>query len=320
MYYSHFIKGNDSKKLIYKRYSNLVVKLKQISKKSYFQSKFNLLKNDLKGAWKMVNEILITKKNNSHTFSDITDNNNKLNDNNLIANCFGRFFSSIGKNLADNISPTTLCPESYLNNRVENNFKPDKTNEIEVFDILSNLKNTKTVGPDLISTQILKLCRTFIAEPLSQIFNKSILTGEFPQLLKTSKVIPIFKTGDKSLVNNYRPITITPVLSKVFEKLMFKRLIIHLNKNNILYKHQFGFRKEHSTELALFELTDSICKALDNGEYCVGIFLDLSKAFDSVDNNILLKKLAHYGIRDVYLSWFKSFLINRKIIIEINEM
>ena len=146
---------------------------------------------------------------------------------------------------------------------------------------------------------------------LEKIFNLSISSGIYPSKLKIAKVIPIFKKGDTKAINNYRPISILSTLNKIFEKILYARLIDYIGKHNILYKYQFGFRKQHSTEHALIEIVDQIKLSIDKSELTCGIFIDLSKAFDTVNHDILLGKLEHYGIRGNALNLFKSYLKDR---------
>ena len=149
-------------------------------------------------------------------------------------------------------------------------------------------------------------------------FNLSFTTGTFPTLLKTAKVIPIHKKDSKSNFTNYRPISLLSNLDKILEKLMHSRLSTFLNIKDIIYPLQFGFRQNYSTSYALIHLTETIKEALDQGKYGCGIFVDLQKAFDTVDHNILLGKLKHYGIRGVAYGWFESYLKDRKQYVSIN--
>ena len=151
----------------------------------------------------------------------------------------------------------------------------------------------------------------YIGIPLSHICNLSFLEGVFPDSLKIANVIPLYKAEDPMCFNNYRPVSLLCILSKVFERLMYNRLIKFLDKFKILYEHQFGFRKGCSTHTALLALVDNLIQALDNGEYVLGVFLDFSKAFDTVDHSILLDKLYHYGVRGCAYHWFQSYLSNR---------
>ena len=138
------------------------------------------------------------------------------------------------------------------------------------------------------------------------------MTGIFPNSLKIAKISPIYKKEDPHLTDNYRPISLLPVISKVFEKAAFKQLYDYFNENKLLYKSQYGFRKKHSTELAGLEFNDKIINYLDEGKLPLAIFLDLSKAFDTIDHDILIHKLHFYGVAGNSLNWFKSYLTNRK--------
>ena len=140
----------------------------------------------------------------------------------------------------------------------------------------------------------------------------SITNGIVPDKLKIAKVIPIFKKGDKNEISNYRPISLLSIFNKLLEKVVYKRLYNFLIKNNILYKYQFGFRKNHSTSMALLEVIDNCYKNIDVNKKVLGIYFDLQKAFDTVDHNILLHKLYNYGIRGFMHVWLKHYLTNRQ--------
>ena len=147
---------------------------------------------------------------------------------------------------------------------------------------------------------------------LFHVFKVSIKQGIFPDSLKIAKVTLIFKSGAKDNVSNYRPISILPVFSKVLERIMYNRVYNHLDSKGLLYEKQFGFQRNNSTEHAILQLTRDITSSFEKGEYTLGVFIDLSKAFDTVDHQILNKKLQYYGIDGTALEWFKSYLISRK--------
>ena len=160
---------------------------------------------------------------------------------------------------------------------------------------------------------------SILVPALEKIFNLALTTGVYPDNLKIAKVIPIYKKGSPTSVNNYRPISILSTINKIFEKILYARLINYIDKFQLIYKYQYGFRKKHSTEHALIELIDQIRFSMDNKQMTCGIFIDLSKAFDTVDHQILIGKLEHYGIRGTALELFKSYLSNRKQYVHINN-
>ena len=194
---------------------------------------------------------------------------------------------------------------------------PTDTNEI--INAVSQMLAKTSAGHDHLSMQLMKLAMPFVAQPLADIINKSFIEGVFPDELKIAKVCPMFKSGDQCHISNYRPISILPSFSKVFERLMYNRLLSFLDKNNVLFRNQFGFRANHSTSMAVIEMVDRISAAIEEKKFSIGIFIDLSKAFDTVNHSILLDKLEHYGIRGIALEWFKSYLSNRKQFVEYNN-
>ena len=175
-----------------------------------------------------------------------------------------------------------------------------------------SLKPNKSEGIDEIHVNIIKSIYEFVEEPLYFIFNHSLKQGIFPNDLKIAKVIPLYKKDEDDIVSNYRPVSILPCFSKILERIMYNRLYDHLIQNNLLYHKQFGFQRGHSTEHAVVDLVDKILKGFDQNNFTLGVFIDLSKAFDTVDHNILLQKLEYYGVKKSYLKWFKSYLSERK--------
>ena len=147
----------------------------------------------------------------------------------------------------------------------------------------------------------------------------SFKTGTYPSQLKIARVTPIYKKGDHQLPCNYRPISILTHINKIFEKILFSRLSSHLNKHNLLYDYQYGFREGHSTTQALTELTDSLKESVDKGKYSCGIFIDLTKAFDTVNHSILIDKLKKYGVSGIANNLLNSYLDNRTQYVEVNN-
>ena len=282
------------------------------AKKSYYDDKFKRYITNMKKTWTTINEIL-SKSNNKKEFpSYFTMKDKKISDKQDIANQFNTFFANIGPDLSKKIPRhQDKSMESYLKENILCSFNFELIEQDTVKKIIKILNAKHSSGHDNVSTISLKEISPLISSPLTLILNQSLTTGIFPDKLKIAKIIPLFKKDDPHYFDNYRPISLLPAISKVFEKAVFIQLYDYINENELFYKSQYGFRTLHSTETASLEITDIITKELDRGKLPIGIFLDLSKAFDTLDHNILLKKLKHYGIRDTELKWFKSYLTNR---------
>ena len=174
--------------------------------------------------------------------------------------------------------------------------------------IINSLHARKAFDPASISTTFLKQFKNELSKPISLLPNISLDTPMFPNIIKTANVTPIFKNDDPALCNNYQPISLLSNKNKKFEKIIHARLSVFLSTNNILYEKQFGFRNQHSTNHALIEITEKIKQGCDSGKFVSGVFLDFQKAFNTVNHDILLKKLEYYGIRDKSNKWLRSLL------------
>ena len=246
-------------------------------------------------------------------------NGTKINDYKQIVNGFNNFFTDIGPNLSDTIKcDSNNTFSSYLKKKITFSFEFKTVTVKDTLDTIKLIKPKTSCGHDNISTKLLKHMSLIIAPALTLIVNQSLSTGIFPDRLKIAKVIPLFKKGNPHVFDNYRPISLLPAVPKVFEKIVFKQLYKYLVSNKLIYESQYGFRDEHSTELAGLELCDRISEYIDKNKIPITIYLDLSKAFDTLDHNILLRKLKYYGVSGPAFNWFHSYLSNRHQYSEMN--
>lgn len=309
--YLTYIKSNSNKKhnkLKYEKYKN-TLKLCLLKAKSIHNTKhIKNSKNKCKACWDVIKKAAIEKKEKIN-IDNLNLNGEIYKNPKTIVNLFNTYFTDF------NITNATSTTNYKIGHDIRNNSDSIylvPTDAYEVSKIIKSLKNTNAVGYDEISTKLLKLCAPYISNVLSYIINLSFEQGYFPKNLKLSIIKPIFKSGDASQISNYRPITLIPILAKVFERAMYTRVYNFLTKYNILKPEQFGFRKGSSTTQACFSLIKQITDNLNNKHKIVSVFLDLTKAFDFVDHDILLQKLERYGIRGVAYDWFYSYLYGRK--------
>lgn len=293
------------------------------SKKHYYYNLFKKCKNDSKKIWKELNTLTRKKSKVKSTlpkFIKVDDEGNTSTDPKYILNRLNKFFVEKGPKLAAKHPKPKKCFLKYLKRRVNSSMKFKTITEDDIIEIICKLDANKASGYDGISTTILKWCAPYILAPLASIFNALLKSGSYPNIFKIAKVTALFKGGNETEIDNYRPISVLPVINKVFEKLIHTQLTNFLELHNILSSQQFGFRKKHSTSHAVNFLHEKLIENLEKGEMSAVLFIDLKAAFDTIDFDILLKKLEHYGIRNNVLELLKSYLSNRRQFIEHSDL
>ena len=291
----------------YKELRNKVNKMMKEAKRDYYTNKIDNSAGDTNNMWKTLKELLPNKKGNLSTLPTTSENDKCL------ANDFNKHFTSIG-------SPSYQDASNYMANTTycDNNFTFTPVTAEEIIDELKTIPQKKASGLDNISTRLLKCAATTIAPILCKIFNMCLTQGTMPDDLKSARVVPIYKNGDKDELTNYRPISILPICSKIIEKIVHRQLYEYVTENKILYNGQSGFRQQHSTNTALIKTIDKWNVDIDEGNYIGAVFVDLSKAFDMVNHKILIDKLSAIGVKGIERNWFVSYLANCTQYVSIN--
>ena len=316
--YKQWLKtGTKQAAVKYKTYKQKFTALARECEMTYYREMFDKTTDTMKQLWKNLKSVcsFSSKKQQTQPVTKITISSQDITNSAEIANAFNDYFCSIGENLSKQLtdpSDKSACFQHYLDKSQLNSMFCSPVEIDELTNLFRKLDDKKSSGPDNIGPKLLKLAAPFVANPLLYIFNLSFSAGTVPDKMKTAKVIPLYKKGQKNLMQNYRPISLLDTAHKLLEKLMNRRLLQFLEHHNIIYNCQFGFRKHHSTTSALIEVIDNIYRQLDNKEFVLGTYLDLQKAFDTVNHKILLAKLYNYGIRGPIYKWFESYLSNRK--------
>ena len=311
----------------YKQVRNQITKDKRRSKKAHNIAQFEKNKNSISTVWKSIRSLVNMKPGKSSSIK-LMDNNSIISDPKIIGNIFNDHFSTLGAKVQQKIPSVEGDFRNYFKKRDRNQkdiinpegrtffLSPTMPEEIEK--IIDKLNPSKSTGPNGIPVFILKLFKGFFAYWLSKLINLCFETGEFPLMLKLAKVIPLHKKESVFNFLNYRPISLLSVFSKIYEKAIYTRIYSYLEKYNMIYSKQFGFRGNHSVNHAVISFTEHIRSLLDKGEYVCGIFVDLEKAFDTVHHDILCEKLKFYGLRGNINKLIKSYLSDRRQFVSIN--
>lgn len=291
-----------------KAYKGLIKEAKAKSAKNFIKNS----NNKSKAIWQIINKERTNKNNDDIKPIKLKVNGETLNNTKEVAGTFNTYFAEAasklleGEEMGVDRTNYTSIPESGCN------FILNNVTSREIIKLIRRMKNKKSLGPDGISSHLIKQCGIPLAEPLAHLINDSFSSGVFPSELKVARVKPIFKKGDSMEMGNYRPISNLNAFSKIFEMAMNDRITKFFEINNLLAKDQHGFRKGRSTETAIGALTDEILSGMDNRKYVLVMFMDLSKAFDCVKYDILINKLYSYGIRGIALQWIYSYLHGRR--------
>lgn len=319
LYKDYTINPSVENKNKYIEYRNKYNKLLTRSKHEYYNDKFEQYKSNCNMTWKTLNEIL-NRGTKKQDISHIEQEGQTIDDSLSIANAFNTYFANIGTSLNAKFSNQGLQSHTDFLQRAPKSANSCVFFEVEQYEvqcICNNIKTSYAEDCDGLSMNNVKPILCYLIWPLTMLFNCMLRCSTFPDRLKIAKVTPIHKAQSKSLVSNYRPISILPVFSKIFEKVLHTKISNFMNKNKLLNEQQYGFRKNHSTELALTDILDDITNAFENRQIAIGIFLDLTKAFDLISHSILLDKMYYYGFRGPCLEIIKNYLTNRNQYVDI---
>ena len=281
-------------------------------KRAYFSQKLNETGKNSKQAWKVLHDFIGRSGRCQIPCQSFVRNGASITDDQDIAESFCEFYSEIGSDLASKIeAPTSGSFKDYLGPSPRGSLYLRETDAMEIESICLDLDPSKGPGHDGFSPSVIRHVASEMSVPLSRLINVCLEAGHFPEFLKVARVTPVFKADDPTQVGNYRPISVLSVFSKIFERVIQGRLLSYLNKEGSILGSQYGFRRGHSTDMAILDMVESIRKAWEKGEACLGVFIDFKKAFDTVDHCILLAKLEHLGIRGAPLELLRSYLSNR---------
>jgi hypothetical protein len=301
-------------KQVYINYNRTYRKLITVEKEKEFKQKMEQAGTNSKKKWQTLKEELLLTKDKEEINKVIYNNRQESNKEN-IAKAFKCHFETCAVELANNL-PNGNPDYSKIVDGDKWTF--DKTNSIELIKIIKSLETKNSSGHDLLSNRMIKKEMSWFATTLPSLINQSMEEGIFPKVLKQATVIPIFKKGEKDNMNNYRPISLLPVMSKVFEKVINIRITKVLDDKGYIDENQYGFRKNHSTEDAIIKFTDEIEKDISCKKHVISVFVDVSKAFDSCDHDILINKIKKIGLHGQSLNLIKSYLKDREQVVWVN--
>ena len=302
---------------LYKGLRNQVTKELRKAKSAYYITVITEAKGNSSLIWKQINS-LIKPQITKNTVKELKINNQTISESRQIAQALNDYFVESVEEMARSFK-SNGCVTTSTDEKIGHSFELHEVSQNQVIEIINNLKTTHSKDLSNLDVAFAKKHMITLAKPLTHLINTSMVSGKFPEEWKQARVIPIFKSGAVDLVSNYRPISILPVLSKILEKIVAKQLTAYLESNSYIHPLQFGFRTKFSTESANCYLLEKIKSYLDKGSLVGAVFLDLKRAFDTVNHNILISKLANYNFSQNTLAWFTSYLSNRNQCVMINN-
>ena len=299
---------------LYCKYSDFRRKLKFIircAKNKYYGNKFNKCEGNMKKTWQLINELRGKAQHKNKPSFKI--DGQLVHDKRMISNGFNKYFASVAENMNNDLNnklqnSEAISCEKFFDKSIPGSMFFMPCNEFEVSEIIHELETGKSSD---LPIKVIKQSSSILVPKLTKFFNCFIEKGVFPKILKEGRITPIFKKGDAQIFGNYRPVCTLPIFGKILEKIIFNRLYNYFSSKGIIYDNQFGFRKNHSTSHAINFSVNKILEGLNRNKHVLGIFIDLSKAFDTINHDILLQKLANYGIRGACKNLLRSYLSNR---------
>ena len=277
LYKKYLLHNDKNSENRYKVYKNKLTDILRKAETKYYSEKLSKVKGDIKGTWKILKEIINKRNGNRSTPQSFKYNKTVLTDPQSIANYFNEYITNLGPPLSSKIDSSCGDISNYLKGDFSSSMFLSPTDKEEIYKTIMKQKSNKDTGYDDISINVVKFVADSLSNPLCEIFNNSLKSGIFPNSLKIAKVIPIFKSGDKETVCNYRPVSVLSTFSKLLERIFYNRLYEYVNKRNILNDSQYGFLEKKSISMALIDLVNEILSSLDDNKFTAGVFIDLKK-------------------------------------------
>ena len=317
--YPHFKEANEKFRFYRNKISNLIKSAKKTFNNRFFQENVN----DPRKTWQQMKQLLYNCEPRNESCDLLVENGIPVSNITNICNRFNSFFTTVSENMLTSIQPDIVQLHQYHSMEhydINIHFAcPPCTND-EINRVIDNLKNSKSTDIYGISNVFVKIHKEALSPILTNLINDSMFSGTFPESLKLGVVTPIFKKGDRTNKSNYRPITILPIFAKIFEYIILRRLEDHFYNNKIIHKNQFGYVKGSNTELAVIHILDKVYKSIDARKLTALTCLDLSKAFDCVQHDIILNKLRKTQLSPFFMDLLISYFNERKQAVRINDV